>query len=119
MPQVPQKGQRWTMARKSTFSKAALLLMAVSFCGITAKPQEGRRAVSHPAPVYPELARRMQLTGVVKIEVVVGPDGKITDSKVVGGHPLLVDAAMAALREWKYEKANSETKEQVEFKFHF
>jgi protein TonB len=76
-------------------------------------------AISNPAPVYPEVAKRMQLAGVVKIDVVVGPDGKIKESKVIGGHPVLVDAALTALRDWKYEKANSETKKQVEFKFHF
>jgi outer membrane biosynthesis protein TonB len=59
------------------------------------------------------------MLGVVKIEVVVGPDGKIKEAKAIGGHPILVDAAMIALRDWKYEKTNSETKTQVEFKFHF
>ena len=97
----------------------SLLLLVMSFCGVTAKPQEVRKTIAHPAPVYPEMARRMQLAGVVKIEVLVGPDGKIKDSKVIGGHPLLADAAVAALRDWKYVRANSETKEQVEFKFHF
>ena len=98
---------------------AYLLLMAISFWGFAARGQEVRKAISNPAPVYPQVAKRMQLEGVVKIDVVVGPDGKIKESKVIGGHPVLVDAAMTALRDWTYEKANSETKTQVEFKFHF
>jgi TonB family protein len=93
--------------------------MAISFWGFAARGQEVRKTISNPAPVYPEVAKRMQLAGVVKIDVVVGPDGKIKESKVIGGHPVLVDAALTALRDWKYEKANSETKKQVEFKFHF
>jgi TonB family protein len=93
--------------------------MAISFWGFATRGQEVRKAISNPAPVYPEVAKRMQLAGVVKIDVVVGPDGKIKESKVIGGHPVLVDAALTALRDWKYEKSNSETKKQVEFKFHF
>jgi protein TonB len=99
---------------------AWLLLLSIGLCVASARgQQEVRKIVANPAPVYPEMARRMQLSGVVKIEVVVAPDGKIKDSKVIGGHPVLVDAAMTALHDWRYEKGNSETKTQVEFKFHF
>ena len=81
----------------------------------------GRRAQAcfNPAPTYPEMAKRMQLVGVVKIELTIASDGRIKEAKVIGGHPVLVDAAIVALRDWKYECGNSETKTQVEFKFHF
>jgi len=95
------------------------LLVVLSLYAVTSTGQELRKTISNSPPVYPEIAKRMQLAGVVKIELVIGPDGKIKDSKVIGGHPILVDAATAALRDWKYEKTNSETKTQVEFKFHF
>jgi len=48
----------------------------------------------------------VQLTDVVKIEVVIDPDGKVNDCKVIGGHPVRVEAAMNGLRDWKYEKTN-------------
>ena len=83
-----------------------------------ASGQELRKRLSSPQPIYPELARRMNLSGAVKIELTVGADGEIKESKVLGGHPLLADAALRALRDWKYEKANSESKVEVEFKFH-
>ena len=100
-------------------ARCRVLVLSIGLFAASARGQELRKTIANPAPTYPEMARRMQLTGVVKIEVVVAPDGKIKDSKVIGGHPVLVDAAMTALHDWKYEKANSETKTQVEFKFHF
>jgi Gram-negative bacterial TonB protein C-terminal len=54
----------------------------------------------------------------VRIEAVVGPDAQIKGMKVIGGHPVLVESALRALRDWKYEKASSETTVQLEFKFH-
>ena len=96
-----------------------LLLLALGLYGASARGQEFRRTIANPAPVYPQLAKRMQLAGVVKIEVLIDPDGKIKDCKVIAGHPVLVEAAVTALRDWKYEKTNSETKTQIEFKFHY
>jgi TonB family protein len=95
----------------------AFFAIVLSLCALKAWGQEARKALSSPQPIYPEIARRLNLSGVVKIEVVIGTDGQIKDTRVVGGHPLLVDAALKALRSWKYERASSETKIQLEFKF--
>jgi TonB family protein len=102
----------------SSSFRGLFLLLALSAYILTASGQEARKRLASPQPSYPELARRMGLSGVVKIELVIGADGEITESKVIGGHPLLADAALKALRDWKYEKAKSETKIEVEFKFH-
>jgi TonB family protein len=69
------------------------------------------------APAYPDLARRMKITGTVKVLVVISPSGNLKDSKVVGGNPLLVNAAMDALKKWKFEPADGESSGTVEFKF--
>lgn len=95
----------------------AVLVVLLSLFALKSFGQEGRRILSNPQPAYPELARRMSLEGVVKVELIVGVDGEIKDSKVLGGHPILVDAALKALRNWKYERARTESKIQVEFKF--
>ena len=87
------------------------------FASLTSFAQEARKILSNPQPVYPELARRMSLEGVVKVELVVGADGEVKESKVLGGHPILVDAALKALRNWRYERTHTESKIQVEFKF--
>jgi TonB family protein len=73
---------------------------------------------SKVAPAYPELAKRMSVAGKVKIEVEITPDGHVRSTKVVGGHPLLVQACQDAVKEWKFMAANEETTQVVEFDFH-
>jgi TonB family protein len=69
------------------------------------------------APVYPELARRLAVTGSVKVQVTIAPGGAVKQAKLVGGHPLLVDPVMDAVKRWKYEPGPSETVQLVEVKF--
>jgi TonB family protein len=77
----------------------------------------GRKIVSKVMPQYPGLARAMNLQGIVRAEVLVAPNGKVTSVEAKGGHPLLIDAAQSALREWKWEPASRETHEVVELRF--
>lgn len=54
-------------------------------------------------PVYPPLARQARIQGVVKINAIVSRDGAVQSLQVAGGHPLLLAAAMDAVRQWRYE----------------
>jgi TonB family protein len=90
----------------------------ISLCAGQAVGQELRKSLIEPIPLYPEVAKRLNLEGTVRIEAVVGPDGQIKGTKVIGGYPVLVESALRALRDWKYEKASSETTVQLEFEFH-
>jgi TonB family protein len=89
--------------------------------GTQALPQsseDGKRKVkTKVAPAYPELARRMNVTGKVKIEVIITPDGKVKSTRALGGHPLLVQACVDAVKEWKFVAAPEETTQVVEFEF--
>lgn len=76
-----------------------------------------RKVKNRVAPVYPDIARRMNISGTVKVAVVVAPNGSLKSTKVVGGHPLLVTAAVDALKKWKFEPAAEESTGVVEFKF--
>ena len=76
-----------------------------------------RKVKTRVAPIYPGIARRMNITGVVKLAVVVAPNGSLKSSKAVGGHPVLVNAAMDAMKQWKFEPAPTESSGIVEFKF--
>ena len=98
-------------------AKCWMVVALMFFVALTAAAQDGRRLVSNPQPEYPEIARKMNLSGVVKIEVVIGSDGEIKNAKVVGGHPVLADSSLKALKKWKYAPGSSETKELLEFKF--
>jgi TonB family protein len=68
-------------------------------------------------PKYPDLAKQFQLSGKVKIEVTVSPDGVVKNTRIVGGNALLVGAALEAVKQWKYEPAKKETTEITEVQF--
>ncbi len=76
-----------------------------------------RKVKNKVAPVYPEIARRMNISGTVRLVVVVAPNGTVKSTKVLGGHPLLVSAAEEAVKKWKFEPAPSEDSGVVEFTF--
>lgn len=76
-----------------------------------------RKVKTKTAPAYPELAKRMNVSGKVKIEVIITPDGKVRSTRVIGGHPLLVQACQDAVKEWKFVPATEETTQVIEFDF--
>jgi len=76
-----------------------------------------RRAKTKVQPAYPELARKMQISGTVKIEVTVSPNGTVKEARVVGGHPVLATAALDAAKKWRFEPAQSESSGIIDFKF--
>jgi TonB family protein len=76
-----------------------------------------RRAKSKVQPAYPDLARRMNIVGTVKIEVVVAPNGSVKGARVVGGHPVLATAALDAAKKWRFEPASAESSGVIDFKF--
>ena len=100
----------------------AAMLIATGLGGVALQGQDAqgdvlRRAKSKVQPEYPELARKMNITGTVKVEVVVAPNGKVKEAKVVGGHPLLANAALEAVKKWRFEPAAMESSGVVDFKF--
>jgi TonB family protein len=97
---------------------AAALLIAASCPQLALSQTElTRKPTVKIAPAYPELARRMKLRGTVKIMVTVLPNGNLKDTKVMGGNPILVNAAMDALKKWRFEAAQEESSGTVEFNF--
>jgi TonB family protein len=76
-----------------------------------------RKIKSRVDPVYPELARRMHISGTVKLQVVVAKDGTVKSTKVIGGPPLLIDATVDAVKRWKFEEAKEETTQPQEVRY--
>lgn len=111
--------------RTSAWKKFVLAAAALFvFSGASGFAQSGstdetkRKVKSRVAPIYPELAKRMSVTGKVKIEVVIAPDGHVKNTRVLGGHPLLVQVCQDAVKEWRFVPAPEETTQMVEFEFH-
>lgn len=77
----------------------------------------GRKVRSRVVPAYPDIARNAHITGRVKIEALIAADGHVISTRVVGGSPVLVNAAMEALQKWRFEAAPTDTTEIIEFEF--
>jgi TonB family protein len=103
---------------RSGIALAARLLVLTLAAATVCCAQEQRKALENPTPVYPAFARHLDLAGTVKIKAVVTPDGQVKQIEVVGGHPLLVNAAVDAVKRWRYAPAKAETPIELEFHFH-
>lgn len=88
-----------------------------SYAAAQESSSEVRKAIEKVEPQYPSLARSMNIRGTVKVEVVVAPNGTVKSVEVKGGHPLLVQSAQTAVRQWKWQPASHETHEIIEFRF--
>jgi len=60
------------------------------------------RIVRRVAPVYPDIAAKARLAGIVILEAIISPSGHVTDVKVLRGVPMLDEAAVEAVRQWVY-----------------
>ena len=111
------------MSQRTAAIVLAALTLAVALGPIQLRAQQAqndeiaRRAKTKVQPVYPDLARKMNLVGTVKIEVVVAPNGSVKDARVVGGHPVLAGAALDAAKKWRFEPASGESSGVIDFKF--
>jgi TonB family protein len=65
--------------------------------------EAGQNLVKKVAPVYPPLAKQTRIQGKVKVLVVISKTGSVESVNVVSGHPLLVQAAIDAVRQWQYK----------------
>jgi TonB family protein len=99
----------------SSFILAAAGFVSAQEPHAVAPPE--RRVATRVAPAYPELAKRMHLQGVVKIEAIVRPNGSVKSTRALGGNPVLVDAAINAIAKWKFEPSQNETTEIVQLNF--
>jgi TonB family protein len=109
-----------SLRRLGALLAVAAIASVVGIAGLRAQDATGemtRRVKSKVQAVYPELARKMSITGTVKLQVVVAPNGTVREAKVVGGHPVLANAALDAVRKWRFEPAAGESTGIVDFKF--
>ena len=64
---------------------------------------QAAKLIRQPKPVYPELARRARIQGVVRLHALISREGTIEDLQVVSGHPLLFPSALEAVKQWAYQ----------------
>jgi TonB family protein len=95
----------------------AALILALPLSSLGQDSGTKRKVSRRVVPDYPPIAREMNITGKVKLEAVVEPDGHVKSTRPVGGSPLLIESAEKALKNWKFEPGPRETTEVVEFDF--
>ncbi len=104
--------------RKYSNVVIGICILALVFALVApASAADERKVKSQVPPVYPELAKTMHIQGTVKVEITISPSGTVTSAKVVGGHPVLAEAAVKAVKNWRYDSGPEETR-IVSFDFH-
>jgi len=64
---------------------------------------QAAKIINRVQPIYPPLARQTRISGTVRLHAIIGKDGTIQSLEVVSGHPLLQQAALDAVRQWRYQ----------------
>jgi TonB family protein len=113
---VQEKAGYFRMRSARLFGAASLLL-SLAFVGVSLAQETPRKVIAKTAPSYPELARRMHLSGKVKVAVVISAAGSVTSSKFIGGNPVFEISAVEAVKLWKFETAASATKTVIVLEF--
>lgn len=90
---------------------------ASSSAPVRAQEQASRKLITRVAPKYPEYLQTHEIGGVVRLNVTVTPGGNVKSVTPIGGNPILVDAAIDAVKQWKY--ASSESSDTFEVKLEF
>ena len=110
-----------TSASRLRFWRFALLM---AMAGLFARPpelwsqeKEHRQIKKQVTPAFPPLAQHAGLTGIVKVEVVIAPGGKVKSARAVGGSPVFITAALEAAKQWIFEPAGKETTQILQFAF--
>ena len=110
--------KRWTAIGTLLFFAIALGFPKSSTAQEQSATSEGKRKVTtRVMPDYPDMARRMSLKGTVKVDVVVSSNGTVKNVELKGGHPVLAQAALTAVKKWKWEPASHDTHEPIEVRF--
>lgn len=95
----------------------AFALALVVTLVLPARAADERAIKSRIAPVYPEIAKRMKIGGVVYLEATVDAEGKVTGVKTLNGNRMLSPAAEDAVRKWKFVPGAPSSTVQVEVNF--
>jgi len=96
----------------------ATLLLAMSLATSPLFGQESTRKILVRVPAdYPALLQNKRIGGLVKVRVVVTPAGTVRTTELVGGNPILAEAAITAIKKWRYERADGDTASIVEIRF--
>ena len=107
------------MWRGASFLAVAMIALAGvgTAQNAPASARSERKITARAAPNYPDLAKKMHIHGTVRVEAVVRSNGSVKSTRILGGNPVLVDAALEAVGKWRFEATQSESTEIVQIVF--
>jgi TonB family protein len=94
-----------------------ILLCVILLVSSASASDVERMVVLREEPEYPPIAAKMNLHGTVKLKIWISPDGAVRRLEYIGGHPLLAESALKAVKIWKYQAAAQESTTIVELRF--
>ena len=115
---------RLTNRRRRLVAAFGLLVMSVPLSSMPLSAAQSadqnspeRKMITRIEPEYPDALKRLYIGGVVRVEVVVAPNGVVKSTKLLGGSPILGQSTMKAIKQWRYAPAASEEVLTVRLEF--
>src|SRR5258708_11088304 len=102
----------------AVFDVTVLLASAAPPFGWSARAQQTsdvRKVKTKVVPEYPDLARKLKIKGIARVQLTITAQGAVSEVKELGGNPVLLQSLVQAVKQWKYEPAKSES--VVELKY--
>jgi TonB family protein len=93
------------------FHAAALALVVMM--AMPARAADDRAVKTRVSPIYPDIARRMRVSGTVTVEATVDAEGKVSEAKTIAGNRLLAPAAEDAVLKWRFVSGSGTSKVDV------
>lgn len=115
-PRICSKPFPLSQIKTTQLIRTAALALVVVF-SVPAGASAEREVKAKVDAVYPEVAKRLKISGAVQLEATVSPSGKVKDVRTVMGNSVLAEAAKEAVRHWKFAPAAFESIEEVEIVF--
>ena len=84
----------------------------------TVKLEKARKVIHKVDPAYPQDLKRLGIGGVVKLDLQISAKGTVDKVAIVGGNPILADAASRAVKQWQYEPAEASSSMILNVEFH-
>lgn len=111
----------WSLKTVASFFLAGLfvIIMSGSVQAQQARQVDNpeRRIANRVEPEYPETLKRLFIGGIVRIQVMVNPNGRVESAELLGGSPILGQSAIKAVKQWKYAPSAGTDKLIVQLEF--
>lgn len=110
-------GVRIGTKRVAGWMARGMALVLLAGMAVPGRAADERAVKSRVAPVYPEVAKRMRISGMVKLEVTVDAEGKVLDVKPISGNQMLSTAAQEAVKKWKFAVGDGQSTVELAINF--